>query len=172
MTTPDLSTVYLGLELRNPIVASASPVTATVGSLKRLEQAGAGAVVLPSLFEEQIERDEWAVHAALEQGAHSFGEALTYLPEIEDYDTGPGSYLTLIESAKTALRIPVIASLNGATPGGWVRYAKLCEASGADALELSVYAVEASPATDAGQVEDRLLDLVRDVEPRSRSRWR
>ncbi|MFN8221774.1 MAG: dihydroorotate dehydrogenase-like protein [Gaiellales bacterium] len=160
---PDLSTVYLGLDLESPLVASASPLTSSLDSLVRLQDAGAAAVVLPSLFEEQIEHDEFTLHARLEQGSHSFGEALTYLPELEDYDTGTGSYLELIELAKGTLRIPVIASLNGATPGGWVRYAKLCEAAGADAIELNVYAVEARPETDGAAVERRLLELTREV---------
>lgn len=160
---PDLSTVYLGLELDSPLVASASPLTSSLESLLRLEEAGAAAVVLPSLFEEQIESDELAIHATLEQGAHSFGEAMTYLPELEDYDTGPGSYLELIDTAKKSLGIPVIASLNGSTPGGWVRYARLCENAGADAIELNVYAVEADPTTDGGVVERRLLELTREV---------
>ena len=113
--TPDLSTVYLGLELSNPVLASASPLTADLDALRALEAAGAAAVVLPSLFEEQIEHEELELHAALEQGAHSFGEALTYLPDLDDLATGPASYLDHLAAAKEALRIPVIASLNGSS---------------------------------------------------------
>jgi dihydroorotate dehydrogenase (fumarate) len=161
--TPDLETVYLGLELRNPVIASASPLTGDLDTLRALEAAGAGAVVLPSLFEEQIEHEEVELHQALEHGAHSFGEALTYFPELDDYNTGPGSYLEHLEAAKRALRIPVIASLNGRTTGGWVRYARLAEDSGADAIELNVYTVEADPLTEGVHVERRLLELVREV---------
>lgn len=161
--TPDLETVYLGLELRNPVVASASPLTGDLDTLRALEAAGVGAVVLPSLFEEQIEHDEVELHRALEHGAQSFAEALTYFPELDDYNTGPGSYLAHLEDAKRALRIPVIASLNGSTTGGWLRYAQLVEESGADAIELNVYTVEGDPLTEGGHVERRLLELVREV---------
>ncbi|MGL6279776.1 MAG: dihydroorotate dehydrogenase-like protein, partial [Gaiella sp.] len=161
--TVDLSTVYLGLELRNPVVASASPLTGELDTLRALESAGAGAVVLPSLFEEQIEHQDLELHHALEHGAHSFSEALTYFPEIDDVPTGPTAYLERLEQAKAALRIPVIASLNGASPGGWVRYARLAEEAGADAIELNTYAVEANPLRDAAEVEANLLELVTQV---------
>jgi dihydroorotate dehydrogenase (fumarate) len=161
--TPDLSTVYLGLELSNPVLASASPLTADLDALRALEAAGAGAVVLPSLFEEQIEHEELELHEALEQGAHSFGEALTYLPDLDDLATGPASYLDHLAAAKEALRIPVIASLNGSSAGGWVRYAQLAQEAGADAVELNVYAVEADPATEGRYVEHDLLELVGQV---------
>lgn len=161
--TADLRTVYLGLELSSPLVASASPLTGRLESLRALERAGAAAVVLPSLFEEQIEHEEVELDALLEHGAHSFAEALTYFPELEAYNTGPDSYLELVASARAALSIPVLASLNGSTSGGWVRYARLLEEAGAHALELNVYAVEADPAATAEQVEQRTLELVRSV---------
>lgn len=161
--TPDLSTVYLGLDLRNPVVASASPLTGTIESLRALEDAGVGAVVLPSLFEEQIERDELAVHDALELGAHSFSEALTYLPDLDDLGSGPDAHLELVSEAKAALDVPLIASLNGTSAGGWVRYARLMEEAGADAIELNTYAVEGDPATEGCHVERALYDLVRQV---------
>ena len=161
--TPDLSTTYLGLRLRSPIVASASPLTGKLESLLELERHGAGAAVLPSLFEEQIEHDELDVHELLEHGTHSFGEALTWFPELEDYSTGPGTYLDHLAEAKAALEIPIIASLNGVSVGGWLRYARLCEDAGADALELNVYAVETDPGTAASDVESRTVDLVREV---------
>jgi dihydroorotate dehydrogenase (fumarate) len=149
--------------LRNPLVASASPLTGDLDTLRELEQAGAGAVVLPSLFEEQIEREELELHHVLESGAHSQAEALGYFPELDDYATGPGGYLELVAAAKRALSIPVIASLNGVTRGGWLRYARLCQEAGADAVELNAYAVEADTETGGAQVEHELLDLVRDV---------
>lgn len=156
----DLHTRYLGLDLASPIVASASPLTGSLDTLRRLEQAGAAAVVLPSLFEEQIEHDQVELDAALEHGAHSFSEALTYFPEMDDYNTGPGAYLEHLAAAKAALSIPVIASLNGVTPGGWTRYAELLQQAGADAIELNVYAVETDPYASAASVEDRTLRLV------------
>jgi dihydroorotate dehydrogenase (fumarate) len=160
---PDLSTTYLGLRLRNPIVASASPLTGDLDSLRALEEEGVAAVVLPSLFEEQIEHEEIDIHELLEHQTHSFGEALTWFPELDDYNTGPGSYLEHLRQAKAALEIPVIASLNGVSAGGWLRYARLCEEAGADALELNVYAVETDPAQTAADVEARTLALVRQV---------
>ena len=133
--TVDLSTTYLGLPLRGPIVASASPLTGTLDSLRALEEAGIAAVVLPSLFEEQIEHEQIDLHDLLEHQTHSVGEALTWFPELEDYNTGPERYLEHLAAAKAALEVPVIASLNGVSVGGWVRYARLCEDAGADALE-------------------------------------
>jgi len=161
--SPDLRTTYLGLQLKSPLVASASPLTGTLDSLKALEEAGAAAVILPSLFEEQIEHEETTVHDMLEQGVHSFGEALTYFPEMDDYNTGPGAYLEHVAAAKEALSIPVIASINGVTPGGWVRYAELLQEAGADAIELNVYAVETDRYASSASVEDRTLRLVSKV---------
>jgi dihydroorotate dehydrogenase (fumarate) len=158
--TVDLRARYLGLDLASPLVASASPLTGTLDSLRELEEAGAAAVVLPSLFEEQLEHDQVELHEALEHGAHSFGEALTYFPEMNDYNTGPDAYLEHLAAAKEALSIPVIASLNGVTPGGWTRYAGLLQQAGADAIELNVYAVETDPYTSAASVEERTLRLV------------
>lgn len=158
--SPDLRSTYLSLELASPFVASASPLTGDLDTLKRLEEAGASAVVLPSLFEEQVEHEEVALHDTLELGAHSFGEALTYFPEIDDYNTGPGPYVERVAAAKEALSIPVIASLNGVTPGGWVRYADLLQQAGADAIELNVYAVETDPHASGASVEERTLRLV------------
>jgi len=161
--SPDLGTTYLGLRLRTPIVASASPLTGKLDSLLELERHGVGAVVLPSLFEEQIEHEQLDVHELLEHATHSFGEAVTWFPELEDYATGPDAYLEHLAAAKAAVGIPVIASLNGVSVGGWLRYAKLCEEAGADALELNVYAVETDPATPAAAVESRTVSLVREV---------
>jgi dihydroorotate dehydrogenase (fumarate) len=161
--TPDLATTYLGLPLRSPIVASASPLTGRIDSLRELEAAGIGAAVLPSLFEEQIEHEAIDIHELLEHATHSFGEATTWFPELDSYNTGPDAYLEHIRAAKEAVRVPVIASLNGASRGGWLRYARLCEDAGADALELNVYAVEVDPSTAAAEVEARTLELVREV---------
>ena len=161
--TPDLSTTYLGLRLRSPIVASASPLTGNLDSLQELERHGVGAAVLPSLFEEQIEHEQIDVHELLEHQTHSFGEALTWFPELEDYSTGPEAYLEHLRQAKATLEIPVIASLNGVSPGGWLRYARLCQEAGADALELNVYSIEADPGVSAADVEERTLTLVREV---------
>jgi dihydroorotate dehydrogenase (fumarate) len=161
--TPPLDTTYLGLRLASPLIASASPLTGDLDSLRELEEAGAAAVVLPSLFEEQIEREEVTLHDTLELGAHSYGEALTYFPEMDDYNTGPSLYVEHVAAAKRALSVPVIASINGATPGGWVRYAELLQQAGADAIELNVYSVETDPYASAASVEDRTLRLVSQV---------
>ena len=161
--SPDLTTTYLGLRLRSPIVASSSPLTGKIESLLELERQGIGAAVLPSIFEEQIEHDQLDVHELLEHATHSFGEALTWFPELDDYSTGPDAYLEHLAQAKQALEVPVIASLNGVSPGGWLRYARLCEQAGADALELNVYAVETDADVSAGAVEERTAGLVREV---------
>jgi dihydroorotate dehydrogenase (fumarate) len=161
--TIDLTTTYLGLRLCSPIVASASPLTGNVESLRALEEAGIGAAVLPSLFEEQIEHEEIDLHELLEHATHSFGEATTWFPELDSYNTGPDAYLDHVRAAKDAVSVPIIASLNGASPGGWLRYARLCEEAGADALELNVYAVEVDPARSAREVEARTAALVREV---------
>lgn len=159
----DLSSHYLGFVLRTPLVASSSPLTGSLDGLRRLEDAGVAAVVLPSLFEEQLTGDSLAVHNALEAGAGVFAEALDYLPDLERYEVGPDSYLERIAAAKSSLQIPVIASLNGTTLGGWVEHARLIEQAGADALELNLYQVAADPAHDAATVEARDIELVETV---------
>lgn len=156
----DLRTTYLGLELSNPLVPSASTLSARIDTLQRLQDAGASAVVMQSLFEEQIEHEELQTHRVLETGAESFPEALSYVPELEDYNTGPDEYLRYLEACRKDLEIPVIGSLNGATEGGWVRYAKLIQDAGADALELNVYFVASDPDESGWHVERRYLDLV------------
>lgn len=159
----DLRTRYLGMELANPIVPSASPMGHRIETLVALERAGASAVVLPSLFEEQIEHDEIQLHEALECGTESFAEALTYLPEFEDYNTGADAYLHHLESCKKELSIPVIGSLNGITVGGWLAHAKRIQDAGADALELNVYFIAADPDETSDHVEQRYVDLVEAV---------
>lgn len=161
--TVDLRTRYLGIELANPVVPSASTLSSRIDTLKRLQDAGASAVVFQSLFEEQIEHDELEIHRVMQQGSESFAEALTYLPEMEEYNTGPDEYLRHLEASKRELQIPVIGSLNGSSHGGWVNYAKLIQDAGADALELNVYYIAADPDESGAQVEARYLDLVSSV---------
>jgi dihydroorotate dehydrogenase (fumarate) len=159
----DLRTRYLGLELQHPIVASASPLTGSVDSLKRLQAAGVAAVVLPSLFEEQIEHDEMATHNLMMHGAELSPEAQGFFPEMQSYRTGPDEYLKLIADAKKALSVPVIASLNGHTPGGWTTIARQMQDAGADAIELNVYFLAASVDDTSAEVEQRYVDLVLSV---------
>jgi dihydroorotate dehydrogenase (fumarate) len=141
-------------------VASSSPITAELGSLRQLEEAGAAAVVLPSLFEEQISFEVMEIDRLLETGAESFGEATSYFPEFDTYNTGPDQYLELIAKAKEMLDIPVIASLNGVSSGGWLEYATLIEQAGADALEINPYLVAADPDTTSSEVETGDRELV------------
>ena len=156
----DLSTRYLGLPLKHPIVASASPLTGSIDSLKRLQDAGVAAVVLPSLFEEQIEHEEMATHNLMMYGAELSPEAHGFFPEMQNYPTGPDRYLKLIQEAKHALSVPVIASLNGHTPGGWTSIARQLQDAGADAIELNVYFLAASVDDTSADVEQRYVDLV------------
>jgi dihydroorotate dehydrogenase (fumarate) len=161
---PDLTTRYLGLRLAHPVMPSSSPLTGDLDSLHRLVEAGAPAVVLPSLFEEQVEEEAFAVHHGLEFGAGLHPEAAGgYLPELDGYNTGPDSYLDLVRRASYELGVPVIASLNGASPGGWTRYACLLEEAGADAVELNVHFMATSPTETSSGVEARCLGLVEDV---------
>jgi dihydroorotate dehydrogenase (fumarate) len=160
----DLRTSYLGLPLRTPIVASSSPLTGRLDSLVALESAGVGAVVLPSLFEEQLTHDAFAMHDLLETSAGIHPEAPGgYLPELDDYNTGPTHYLRHIEAAKKRLSIPVIASLNGVTPGGWTHYARLMQDAGADAIELNLYLVAANRETPGRQIEAEAIAVVQGV---------
>lgn len=160
----DLTTRYLGLELRSPIVASSSPLTGSITTLRQLDVAGVGAVVLPSLFEEQLEHDSVILDRMLAQYSESFAEATTFFPELDDYNTGPVHYLDLVEEASSSLSVPVIASLNGIAVGGWVYYARMVERAGASAIELNTYQLATDPAVTAGQVEEELCDLVRAVK--------
>jgi dihydroorotate dehydrogenase (fumarate) len=159
----DLSTRYLGFHLRNPLIASSSPLTEDLETLRRLEEAGIAAVVLPSLFEEQIIEESERLDYGLSYGEESFAEALRYFPDLHHYNMGPEGYLEHIRRAKAALSIPVIASLNGVTTGGWIRYARLMEEAGADALELNIYYLPTSPDESSQAVEDNYVRLVRDV---------
>lgn len=160
----DLTTTYMGLTLKNPLVPAASPLSKSLDNLKRLEDHGAAAIVLYSLFEEQIEHESLELNHYLTYGADSYAEAVSYFPDLGQYNLGPDQYLNHIRKAKAALRIPVIASLNGISRGGWTRYAKLMEEAGADGLELNVYHVPTDSFISSGAVEQMYLDLVREVK--------
>lgn len=160
----DLSTTYLGLNLKNPVVVSASPLQRELDAVRQMEDAGAAAVVMHSLFEEQIDLESEELHRFLEQGSESYAEALHYLPDLEEYNHGPEAYLEHLARVKKAVRIPVIASLNGKSMGGWTRYAKMMEEAGADAIELNVYHVAANPELSGSEVEQMYYDLVRQVK--------
>lgn len=160
----DLATTYLGLHLANPVVASAGPLTGELDSLVALEEAGVAAVVLPSLFEEQVEHETMALGSDLVRHADFNPEAFDgYFPALDDYHTGVDEYLDLLGRAKDELGVPVIASLNGNTPGGWTHYAATLADEGADAIELNVYHIAADPLASSVEVEDRYLSLVEAV---------
>ena len=159
-----LTTNYLGLPLRNPIVVSSCPLSHTVDSIRRLEDAGASAVVLYSLFEEQINFDSLLLDNYLRNGTNSYSESLSYFPEMENYNAGPDEYMNLIRRAKEAVDIPIIGSLNGVSAGGWTNFAGLIEDAGADALELTVYYVPTSLDLTGQEVENIYLDMLRQVK--------
>ena len=159
----DLRCNYLGLPLSGPIAASAGPLTGKIETLLRLEEAGASAVVLPSLFEEQLVHEEIEQFRLHELHSHSFAEGLSMFVDPDEYNSGPGDYLELIETARKRLKIPVIASLNGVSKGGWTSYAKRMAEAGASALELNIYFVPTDPSWDAADVENRYIELVADV---------
>ena len=158
-----LATSYLGLDLRTPLVASASPYTRTPDSALRLQEGGAAAIVLPSLFEEEVVSEEVELSRVLEQGAESFAEALDYFPAVDAFESTADRYLAAVAQTKQRLDVPVIASLNATSSGGWVRYAKLIEEAGADALELNLYRLAADPARSGSQMEASDLEVVRQV---------
>jgi len=159
----DHSTQYLGLKLKSPIVVSATPLSQPPGNARRMEDAGAGAIVLHSLFEEQLILESKALDEDLSRGTESFAEALDYLPELSDYRMTQDVYLEHLRAVKAAVSIPVIGSLNGATVGGWVRFAREMEQAGADAIELNTFALSTDVRIDAEQIEDQLIELVRAV---------
>lgn len=163
---PDLSTSYLGLELRGPIVASSSPLTGRVETLQELEHAGAAAVVLPSLFQEEAEAEELEANDLRETGDDFAEYASAPLPEVDTDDIGPMRHMRLVRDAKQALSIPVIASVNGTRPGDWAAYARLLADAGADAIELNLYSVNADPDESSAQAEDRYLAIVDAVRRR------
>ncbi len=159
----DLSTNYLGLKLKNPVVVSASPLTEKLENFARLEDAGASAIVMYSLMEEQIEAESENIDNALEYGANSYAESTSYLPDMAKYQIGPDRYLELIHKGKASVDIPVIASLNGRSPGGWVRYAENMQQAGADALELNIFDVASDPDISASDLETRYCSIVRAI---------
>lgn len=159
----DLSTEYLGLKLKNPVVPSSSPLSHSVDSIRRLEDAGAAAVVMYSLFEEQITLNSYYLDYWLTHGSESYAESLSYLPEMQGYNIGPDDYLDLVRRAKEAVDIPIIGSLNGVSPGGWIDYASLIEEAGADALELNVYYIPTDLSVAGSEIEDLYVEILRDV---------
>ncbi len=160
----DLSTTYMGLKLKNPLVPSAGPLTADADSIARLGEQGAAAIVLHSVFEEQIRHDEAELDHFTTQGTESFAESLTYFPQAQEYRHGPDEYLELIRKAKQAVDVPVIASLNGVTAGGWTDYAKKMEQAGADGIELNVYYIATDPKQTGVQVETLYVDILKAVK--------
>lgn len=161
----DLTTTYMGLTLRSPLVPSAAaPLTENVANVKRMEDAGAGAIVLHSLFEEQIRQERYELHHHLTYGTESFAEALTYFPEPEIFHVGVEEYLNHIRMAKQMVDIPIIASLNGSTVGGWIDYAQQIEQAGADALELNIYYVPTDMSMTGAEVEQNYIDILRAVK--------
>ncbi|HEY7821671.1 MAG TPA: dihydroorotate dehydrogenase-like protein, partial [Acidimicrobiia bacterium] len=163
--TVDMSTTYLGLDLPSPVMPSASPLSGDIDHILALVAAGAPVIVLPSLFEEQIEHDAMAVHFSIEMGADGFGEAPEgFFPELDDYNTGPEDYLELIRRAKAEAGVPIIASLNGVSTGGWTLYAQILADQGIDALELNMYRLPADFSQTSADVEQSYVDLVEQVK--------
>lgn len=160
----DLTTTYMGLSLKNPIVPSASPLSKSIDKVRELEDCGAAAIVVYSLFEEQISHDANELEHYMSYGTESYAEALSYFPNLEEYNLGPDEYLSHITNLKGAVNIPVIGSLNGVSTGGWLRYAKLIEAAGADALELNVYYIPTNPEMEAREVEDIYLNDLTEIK--------
>jgi dihydroorotate dehydrogenase (fumarate) len=156
----DLTTTYLGLKLRTPLVPSASPLSEEISNIRRMEDAGASAVVLHSLFEEQLILERYELHHHLTQGTESFAEAITFFPQAEEYHLGPEGYLNHIREAKKAVDIPVIASLNGTTTGGWIDFASQIEQAGADALELNIYYIPTNMGLTGAGVEQTYVDIL------------
>jgi len=160
----DLSTNYLGIRLANPLVPGASPLSDDLDTVRQLEDAGAAAIVLRSLFEEQISREEEATHSHWNSHDDAFAEALTFFPSPDSFVLGPDEYLNHVQRVKQTVRIPVIGSLNGMTPGGWLSYARLIEQAGADALELNVYHAPTDFETSGSEVERQTIAMVREVK--------
>ncbi len=160
----DLSTNYLGFKLAHPVVPSAGPLARKLSGIRELEDAGAPMIILPSLFEEQIEGEEHVLDHYLNYGTDSFGEALSYFPDMTRYNTGPDDYLNLIRKAKESVNVPIVASLNGVSAGGWTRYAKLIEEAGADALELNVFYIPTDMHLTSVAVEQVYLDILKTVK--------
>jgi dihydroorotate dehydrogenase (fumarate) len=163
MNMPDLTTTYLGLKLKNPLVASASPLSKKMDTVRRIEDAGAAALVMYSLFEEQITHESQELDHYLERGTDTFAESLSYFPDLNYYNLGPEPYLEHLHIIKQAVSIPVIGSLNGISSGGWVEYAHRIEQAGADALELNIYYLPTDSDLSGAELEEDYVQLVRDV---------
>lgn len=156
----ELGTTYLGLQLRTPLVASASPLSHEIDSIRRLEDAGASAIVLYSLFEEQLRQEQIELEQGLDQGTESFAEAASFFPRANEFRLGPEAYLEHIQEAKKAVSVPIIASLNGSSVGGWVQFARQIEQAGADAIECNIYFLATDPNVSSAEIERRYLDIV------------
>ena len=160
----DLRTRYLGMQLRTPLVASASPLSHEISGIRGLEDAGASAVVLYSLFEEQLHKEALELELHLNAGTESFAESITYFPHSSEFHTGPEEYLNHIRKAKAAVDIPIIASLNGATLGGWAKYAKQIEQAGADAIECNLYSIPTNLEISGSEIENNYADILREIK--------
>ena len=160
----DLRTTYMGLKLKHPVVASASPLSNSVENIKQMEDAGAAAVVMFSIFEEQLRQESAVLEHALTAGTNSFAESLSYFPPLDHFSVKPDHYLNIIEQAARACEIPIIGSLNGVTNEGWISYAKSIEQAGAQGLELNIYWIPTDPRTTGAEVEQRYLDIVQAVK--------
>ena len=160
----DLSTTYLGMNLKNPVVVSSSPLQKEIGNIRQMEDAGAAAVVMHSLFEEQIELESQELNRSLERGAESFAESLHFFPDMHSYNLGPEGYLEHLAKVKKAVSIPVVGSLNGVSTGGWTQYARMMEQAGADAIELNTYYLSMDPDLTASDLEQRYCDVVAQVK--------
>ena len=159
----DLTTTYLGLQLKHPVVAASSPLSKSLDQIRRLEDAGAAAVVMYSLFEEQITHESRELDHYLTRGSDTSAEAAGYFPDMDDYNLGPEGYVDLIAKAKQAVKVPIIGSLNGVSPGGWLQHAKLIEQAGADAIELNLYYLPSDPQLDAATLENNYREVVATV---------
>ncbi|RMD57733.1 dihydroorotate dehydrogenase-like protein, partial [Candidatus Parcubacteria bacterium] len=160
----DLTTRYLGMKLRSPLVVSASPLSEEVDNIRRMEDAGAAAVVMHSLFEEQIRHEKFELHHHLSATSDSFAEALDFFPEPEEFNVGPEEYLEHIRKSKEMVNIPIIGSLNGASVGGWVEYSRLIEEAGADALELNLYNIPTDVNLTGAELEEQYLKVLQEVK--------
>ncbi len=160
----DLTTAYLGLKLKNPVVVSSSPLQKDLGNIRQMEDCGAAAIVMHSLFEEQIDVESRELDRYLEQGTESYAESLSFLPDMQTYNLGPEGYVEHLSRVKQSVGIPVIGSLNGVSKGGWIRYAKLMEEAGADAIELNTYYLATDPKVTGAEVEQMYCDLVAELK--------
>ena len=160
----DITTRYLGLQLRTPLVVSASPLSHEISGIRDLEDAGASAVVLYSLFEEQLHKEALELELHLNAGTESFAESITYFPHSSEFHTGPEQYLNHIRKAKDAVDIPIIASLNGATLGGWAKYARQIEQAGADAIECNLYSIPTNMEISGSEIENNYADILREIK--------